>query len=555
MTDETGDNDAPTPRLATSAAPAENVVPIPNGAQSLEAEMGRIFAATQNTRLLFNHTTGKWMHWDDSRWRIDTTKTHLNLMRIYTDRERQQDARRTKLSSLSFNRNCLEFASAHEGMARTREDFDQDPMLLGTPTGYVDLATGKHYRPDPSKMISKATGVTPMGTANCPQWMKFIKWAFHDDEDTIRYMQKFFGYCLTGKMNEEIMTFIHGPGGNGKGVMIRTIGMILGEYATSAASSTFMAQKYAGHPTEIADLDGPRFVTSSETAEDDKWDMARIKEITGNERPLRARFMRQDFFEFDPVCKLLIVGNNKPAIDQVDEAITRRLRLVEMKRKPSAPDDKLKDLMQKEMPGILRWMIEGCLLWQKEGLKPTEAISKASRKYLSAQNVVAQFIDEVLDFRPTGILLKRDIGWALGVWLRMNGLPSKGVKDRQVYRRLEEDHGLDGDAWPDPANRTRGFHGVNIKPEFWDILRLNPTDKPRQVAASLAKGVQAPIEMPDIQSQIDEEDAARRALEDDDERAVRITQAALEREKWAEDYAAGRRRSREEIDEENEGPF
>ena len=267
-------------------------------------------------------------------------------------------------------------------------------------------------------------------------------------------------------MNEEIVTFVYGPGGNGKGVMLYTLGQILGDYYISTPSSTFMSKRNQEHATELARLDGARLVSASETNEDDKWDAGRIKEISGNENPISARFMRQDFFDFWPVCKLLIIGNSKPAFDDVDAAITRRLRMVEMKQKPTKVDKTLKESLAEEHPAILRWLIDGCIAWQKEGLAPPDSITKASNAYLRSQDVIKDFLDEwfMIDLAKEEWFTSRaEIRDAIAAFSSINGMTRKTPATR-VYKRLVEVH-----SFPDNGtlHGVRGFKGLIFKPEAY----------------------------------------------------------------------------------------
>src|SRR5690349_9593876 len=163
-------------------------------------------------------------------------------------------------------------------------------------------------------------------------------------------MQQIAGYCLTGDVSEECMFFVHGPGGSGKGTFLRTVGAILGDYAVAAAMDTFTASRSDKHPTDLAKLAGSRMVTASETEEGQAWAESRIKELTGNERPISARFMRQDFFEFAPRFKLVIVGNHRPILKNPDEAMRRRFNLIPFIHKPAARDSRLKVKLEAEYP-------------------------------------------------------------------------------------------------------------------------------------------------------------------------------------------------------------
>jgi putative DNA primase/helicase len=49
------------------------------------------------------------------------------------------------------------------------------------------------------------------------------------------------------------------------------------------------------------------------------------------------------------------------------------------------------------MPGILAWLIEGCLEWQAEGLRPPSAVLDATAAYLEAEDAIGAWIDERCD--------------------------------------------------------------------------------------------------------------------------------------------------------------
>ena len=107
-------------------------------------------------------------------------------------------------------------------------------------------------------------------------------------------------------------------------------------------------------------LRGARLVTAQETEEGRRWAESRIKAMTGGD-PITARFMRQDFFTFEPTFKLLIAGNHQPGLRNVDEAIRRRFNMLPfaVKIPPAERDKDLPEKLKAEWPGILAWAIEG----------------------------------------------------------------------------------------------------------------------------------------------------------------------------------------------------
>jgi len=110
--------------------------------------------------------------------------------------------------------------------------------------------------------------------------------------------------------------------------------------------------------------------------------------------------MRQDFFEFAPQFKLIVVGNHKPTLANVDDAIKRRFKIIPFIRKPTSPDRQLEQKLKAEWPTILRWMIDGCLDWQKDGLGQPETVTATTEAYFDDQDLLGQWLDEKCDAEP-----------------------------------------------------------------------------------------------------------------------------------------------------------
>jgi putative DNA primase/helicase len=341
----------------------------------------------------------QWYKWDRTRWVPEQTYLAFHLARascrddaIAYGNGKPPD----KVLTAKTFAAVQTLARADRRQAATLEQFDADPWLLTTDGETIDLHHGSGDPPDPNDYITKKTAcaIAASGTPH-PIWTEFLNRIFNNDEVLISFVQRYLGYCLTGETSEHRFVFGYGTGANGKGTLLNTVAKIMGDYATVADVGTFLAANHERHPTDVAKLHGARLVVAQETEKGRRWDEVKIKSMTGGDK-MTARFMRQDFFDFLPTFKLFITGNNKPSLDNVDEAMRRRLLLVPFTVQIPA-DERDPDLPKKleaEWPAILRWVVDGCLSWQEIGLAPPEIVTKATDEYFSDQDVVRQWLDE-----------------------------------------------------------------------------------------------------------------------------------------------------------------
>jgi putative DNA primase/helicase len=222
---------------------------------------------------------------------------------------------------------------------------------------------------------------------------------------------------LNAKARFAPLFFLYGTGANGKSTFLNAITACAGDYHRTAPIEAFTASKSDRHPTDVAGLRGARLVTAVETEECRRWAEAKIKSITGGDK-LAARFMRRDFFEYVPTFKLLIASNHRPGLRSVDEAIRRRFHLVpfDVAIPPGERDEGLPEKLKAEWPGILAWMIQGCLDWQRSGLSPPAAVTAATAAYLEAEDALAAWIEEATErdanaWEASGALFKSWQSW------------------------------------------------------------------------------------------------------------------------------------------------
>ncbi len=435
--------------------------PLHNGIVT-EDSAGIHFVDLHGDDLRFCHSSGAWYRWQDTHWVQDKVGVAFQYARkLARQLTKDQDRRKRYITGKTSFASGVERFAKHDPKVRVTADYwDTDPWLLGTPGGTVDLRTGKLRPATRADGITKSTSVAP-NDKSYPQWRNFLSQTTGDDLDLIRFLQQWCGYCLTGTTREHALVFVYGPGGNGKSVFLNVIVSILKDYATTSAMDTFTASHGDKHPTDIATLRGARLVTASETEEGKAWAESRIKQMTGGDR-LSARFMRQDFFEFTPQFKLMIVGNHRPVLRNVDEAARRRFLIVPFKRKPAHPDTELEQKLISEAPGILQWAIEGCLDWQANGglVRPASVIA-ATEEYFSDQDLFKHWLVEECDREPGNMNKSATSSGLFKSWKEFAIAAGHTPGTRQSFGDQMARHGFRYYR----GKMTREYFGIALKPK------------------------------------------------------------------------------------------
>lgn len=406
-----------------------------------------------------------WFLWDGTRWRPETTGLALEHCRVLARRlgVMCEPRLRASLGRANFAAGAERLARVDRQMVVTPNRWDQDLWLLNTPSGVINLRTGALRPHEKDAFCTKITSVapTPEGTV-APRWAQFLQEITCGDEALQTYLQKVFGYTLTGDVSVEQFWFLHGKGANGKGTMLGSIAYVLGDYAVATDMATFTAAKFDRHPTEVARLAGARLVTASETETGRSWAIGRLKEFTGNERPLIGRYMAKDFFEFFPTFKLVFAGNVKPQLPGADEAMIRRLNVVPFKFIAAEPDTTLKKALQHEYPAILRWLIDGCLRWQQEGLKRPACVEQETEEYLLEQNAIASWVNECCETLPNAVVTHEALYQNYIQWALANG--EEELNGKSFSQRLKNEvPGVKSLDHTPGSHGKRGFKGIALR--------------------------------------------------------------------------------------------
>ena len=274
-------------------------------------------------------------------------------------------------------------------------------------------------------MITRLAPVPYEPEALCEQWERFlyqIQDVYHqpaEADNIVNFMQRSLGYALTGSTKEQCLFILWGGGANGKSTLLNTVKKLLGNYALQTPTETLLAKTKGGEiPADVARLDGPRLVTASEVDRGRRLGESLVKELTGRDT-VSARFLYGEYFDFIPQFKLFLSTNHKPHIRGTDNAIWRRIQMIPFKVQFSdeQQDKELPEKLQAEGPGILAWLVRGCLSWYQEGLGVPEEVKAATAEYRAEMDLLRDFLDSCCVIGPdlsatADTLYKAYVSWA-----------------------------------------------------------------------------------------------------------------------------------------------
>jgi putative DNA primase/helicase len=299
----------------------------------------------------------------------------------------------------------------------------------------VNLRSGElrpHRRED---LLTKIAPVEYDPDAPAPTWQATLERVLPNSEIQA-FFKRLCGYATTGDTSEHVLPMLFGTGANGKSTVLNALLEALGGYAMQSAPDLLIAKRNS-HPTELADLFGARLVASIEVEDGRRLAESLVKQLTGGDR-VKARRMRQDFWEFSPTHKVFMAVNHKPIVRGTDTAIWRRIRLIPFTETipPTEQDKRLPEKLNAELPGILAWAVEGCLEWQREGLQAPEEVRKATGEYRSEMDVLGAFLKECCRRDADATVGAQDLYKAYQMWAEENGERSEGK--RKFSTQLKE---------------------------------------------------------------------------------------------------------------------
>ncbi len=287
------------------------------------------------------------------------------------------------------------------------KDMDTNPYLLNTPTVAYDLKTGDIVEDITPYNVTKKTSCSMPNafTKPCKRWSKFIDEIMSGDKEKAAFLQRAIGYSILGINREECMFMAYGAKTrNGKGTLFSTINTVLGEDYADSAPTGLICESPNGRATDfnapqpaLAKLVGTRLVRMSESSRDVRLDAASMKAITGRDT-LVTRGLFEKSFSFVPQFTLWLETNYLPAVTDDTVFNSNRIWVIEFNQQflGDKQDNSLKELfaLPENRPTILKWIMDGCLDYLKNGLNPPECVKVATANYRKQYDRIGNFIEQ-----------------------------------------------------------------------------------------------------------------------------------------------------------------
>jgi putative DNA primase/helicase len=419
MFDELGDDPGDEEDSGSAPSASANSTDLESVTRTAAGDLdaGQRFARAYRDKFVHVYSDKRWLRWAEVRWEdcrkgeeVEAAKELAKAMlpkaamaaaKNPTDKSKAHLAYAVRLNRDGSRLHAvLGMARSVKSLVKLPDEFDSDPMLLGVKNGVLDLRTGRLIPPSPEQLISKQAGAEFRPNATCAKWHRFLEDVLPGSEIR-RFVQLCVGYTLTGIIDEEKLFFAHGIGANGKSVFANVVAALMGDYSVTVGAGLLTKSRNEGEAERlVALLPGARLALANETRAGDVWDDKRLKDLASREK-ISTRRLYSEAFSFMPTHKLWIRGNHLPGVLDDSDGFWRRLVPIAFEQH-LPPEKRIADLDRQiiadELPGVLVWALEGCLAWQREGLRIPNEIRKATFVYREDTDILAQWLSECCTF-------------------------------------------------------------------------------------------------------------------------------------------------------------
>lgn len=413
-----GEGDEPIVEVVKAFEEAEKGLTVAPAAGSLrpythtDCGMADLLAKEYKNKFRYSPLRNKWLVWDEAgQWHIDYQAIILiasvkqSIQEMYAQARLANDEKLIKFALTSMANARI---NAAVNMLRSElridlDEFDKDPNKLNTANGLLDLTTLELEPHKPEHYCTKMVGAPYEPEASAPAFQRYLDEVLPDPalQD---YVQRAAGYTLLGEPVERSLVVLHGPKGTGKSKFVETMNMILGSYATTAASSLFQVKRDSSGPSnDLNDLRNMRLASVSELDPSIRMDEALVKRLTGYDR-ITSRGLYEENQSWMPRCVIWLATNHLFRIDPADGATWDRIKIVSFNEVPPHKDPFLLKRFEDEAAGILNWILQGLRKYRETGLDAPQRVRELVQVQRSEQDSVTTFVEEMIE---TGVFVKQ----------------------------------------------------------------------------------------------------------------------------------------------------
>lgn len=473
---------------------------------------GLLYAVLHRGLFLFNATSGEWLYWAGHHWLRDFEGRAAHAVEAVAMRYLEESAaigrqlaaasdeedaarlqsrqqrilrRVERLRSVRGRKNCLEMAAScgEAALVVLGDRLDDNPMLLACANGVVDLQTGELRPGRPEDLITLAspfafplTCEDYMRTGKnspCPLFESFVLGIMNGNRGMADYLCRLFGYGITGLTIENIFVILFGHGRNGKSLLIETIQKVLGPLAGPIQAEMLLDQgrvkNSSGPSPDIMSLRGRRLAFASETEQNHRFASSKVKWLSGGDSLTGRSPHDRDITTFAPSHLLCLATNFKPRANPEDRPFWLRMQFVDFCLSfvdhPAAPnerpiDRRLGEKLAAEAAGVLAWLVRGCLLWQREGLKTPAEVTAATAEYRRAEDDLADFLEEKCLIAAEGVVTAKALYASFKDYCEANvgKAPTQKRFGDAMSRRFTKDKNGPGG--------TKRYLGLELRPTY-----------------------------------------------------------------------------------------
>jgi len=444
------------------------------------------FRRLYGKHLLFAVDVKSWYRFDNGYWQQEPSAVRVTELARQVIKQLRPEAEaiadleeRSKALKMIAGCERTQFASGvvaglagENGIAMTSFDLDTHPQLLAAPNGIVDLCTGALRPPAPEALLTMVTACDYVPDAKAPWFEKTVREVFQGNDEIISFFQRVMGYALMGDPVERIMVVPIGKGKNGKSTVFNAIQEVLGTHAAVMNSNVIaspvgaLQAANAGGPAEhLLRLRGKRAIFGTELKRASIFNDDIFKSLASGGDKLVARGLHSTTsIEFKPTGVIIVPANVLAQVRDDDSAVWDRLVLLNFAARFDTPDTALPRKLQDEREGILSWLVQGALEYQRIGLAIPERVQNLKRNQREGASPIGLFIEDMCELGAENSVTVDDLFKAWQAHSFEQGVKNLAQEKISFGRYISANASIEGDRASLPGlGQKRIWTGIKLR--------------------------------------------------------------------------------------------